>query len=81
MKIFLDKFMVYSDMESHLMKLKRCFKKCKKYRISLNLEKCAFMVFSRLILRFIISKEGKIPNLKKVHAIVNMSIPTNPQQI
>jgi hypothetical protein len=39
------------------------------------------MVFSGLILRFIISKEGKIPNLKKVHAIVNMLIPTNPQQI
>jgi hypothetical protein len=30
------------------------------------------MVFSRLILRFIVSKEGKIPNLKKVQVIVNM---------
>jgi hypothetical protein len=39
------------------------------------------MVFSRLILRFIISKERKIPDLKKVHAIVNMLVPTNPQQI
>jgi len=36
------------------------------------------MVFLGLILRFIISKEGKIPDLKKVHAIVNMPIPTNP---
>ncbi len=26
MKIFLDDFMVYNDMESHLMKLKRCFR-------------------------------------------------------
>jgi hypothetical protein len=36
------------------------------------------MVFSRLILGFIVSKEGKIPNLKKVQAIVNILIPTNP---
>jgi hypothetical protein len=36
------------------------------------------MVFSRLILGFIVSKEGKIPNPKKVHAIMNMPIPTNP---
>jgi hypothetical protein len=39
------------------------------------------MVFSRLILGFIVSKEGKILNPKKVHAIVNIPIPTNPQQI
>ncbi len=39
------------------------------------------MVFSILILRFIVSKEGKIPNLKKVQAIMNMLVPTNPQQI
>jgi hypothetical protein len=57
MKIFLDDFMVYSDMESHLMKLKLCFHKCKEYKISLNLKKCAFMVFLGLILRFILSKE------------------------
>jgi hypothetical protein len=34
--------------------------------ISLNPKKGDFMVFSRLILRFIVSKEGKIPNPKKV---------------
>jgi hypothetical protein len=40
--------------------------KCKKCKIGLNPEKCEFMVFSRLILGFIVSKEGKIPNPKKV---------------
>jgi hypothetical protein len=39
------------------------------------------MVLSRLILGFIVSKEGKISNPKKVQAIVNMPVPTNPQQI
>jgi len=64
-------------MESHLMKFKLCFQKCREYEINLSLEKCAFMVFSRLILGFIVSKEGKIPP-KKIQAIVNMPIPTNP---
>ncbi len=81
MKIFLDDFIIYNDTDNHLMKLKLCFHKCKEYKINLNLDKCAFMVFLGFILRFIVSKEGKIPNLKKVQAILNMPIPTNPQQI
>jgi hypothetical protein len=66
MKLFLDDFTVYSDMESHLQKLKLCFQKCRKYEISLNLDKCAFMVFSRMILAFIVSKEGKLLDPKKI---------------
>jgi hypothetical protein len=52
MKIFLDDFTMYSDMENHLQKLKFCFQKCKKIGINLNLDNCAFMVFSRMILGF-----------------------------
>ncbi len=78
MKIFLNDFIVYSDMESHLQKLRLCFQKCRKYGISLNLEKCAFMLFSRMILGFIISKEGKLLDTKKIKAIINMSPPKNP---
>jgi hypothetical protein len=55
-EIFLDDFIMYSDMESHLQKLKLCFQKCKEYGINLNLNKCAFLVFSRMTLGFIISK-------------------------
>jgi hypothetical protein len=66
MKIFMDDFTIYSDMDNHSMKFRLCFQKCREYKINLNLEKCAFMVFSRLILRFIVSKEGKILNPKKV---------------
>jgi hypothetical protein len=36
MKIFLDDFIVYNDMEGHLQKLRLCFQKCKEYGISLN---------------------------------------------
>jgi hypothetical protein len=54
--IFLDEFTTYSNMESHLQKLRLCFQKCREYGISLNLNKCAFVVFSGMILGFIISK-------------------------
>jgi hypothetical protein len=57
MKIFFDDFIVYSDMDTHLQKLRLCFHKCKEFGISLNPNKCAFMVFSGMILRFIISNK------------------------
>jgi hypothetical protein len=65
MKIFLDDFTIFNDMSTHLEKLRKCFLKCKEYGISLNPNKCAFMVCSRTILGFIISKRGKHLILKK----------------
>jgi hypothetical protein len=79
MKIFLDDFIVYNDMDSHLQKLKLCFQKCKEYGISLNLDKCAFMVFSGMRLGFTISKEGKLIDPKKIQTIVNVLPSKNPQ--
>jgi hypothetical protein len=61
---------------NHLQKLILCFQKCREYGISLNLDKCALMVFSSMTLHFIVSKEGKLPYPKKIQAIINM-----PQQI
>jgi hypothetical protein len=81
MKIFLDNFIVSSDLSTHLKKLKRCFLKCRKFSISLNLDKCAFMVFSRIILGFILSKESKVMDPKKVEALINMPIPINLHEI
>jgi hypothetical protein len=69
---------MYKDMDNHLQKLKLCFQKCKEYGISLNLDKHAFMVFSGMILVFIVSKEGKLPYPKKIQAIVNISPLMNP---
>jgi hypothetical protein len=68
-------------MESHLQKFKLCFQKCRKYDISLNPDKCAFMVFSGMILDFTISKEGKLQDPKKIQGIINMPSPKNPKQI
>jgi hypothetical protein len=81
MKIFLDNFTMYSDMENHMRKLKLCFQKCREYGISLTLDKCAFMVFLGMILGFIVSKEGKLLYPKKIQAIIKMPPPKNPQHI
>jgi hypothetical protein len=81
MKIFLDDFTVYSNMDSYSQKFILYFQKCIEYGISLNLDKSAFMVFSRMILGFIISKKGKLSYPKKIQAIVNMPPPKNPQHI
>jgi hypothetical protein len=56
MKIFLDDFVVYSDMDTHLAKHRLCFLKCSKFGISLNPNKCAFMVFLGTILGLIVPK-------------------------
>ncbi len=78
MKIFLDDFIIFHDLCIHLEKLRKCFLKCKEYGISLNIEKWAFMVCSRTILGFIVSKEGKTPNHKNVEAKVKMPMPKTP---
>ncbi len=43
MKLLLDDFNVFSDLDTHLTKLQLCFDKCKEFDISLNLEKCIWV--------------------------------------
>jgi hypothetical protein len=81
MKIFLDDFIIFSDLSTHLKKVKKCFLKFKEYGISLDPEKCAFMVCSKINLGFIVSKEGKTPNPKKIKALLKMSMLKTPQEI
>jgi len=76
MKIFLDDFTIFSDLSTHSEKIGKCFLKCRKYGISLNLEKCAFMVCSGTILRFIISKETF--DFRKIEASVKMLVLKTP---
>jgi hypothetical protein len=52
MKIFLNDFAIFNEFSTHLEKIKIYFLKYKKYGSSLNLEKCAFMVFLELFKDF-----------------------------
>jgi hypothetical protein len=47
----------------------------------MNPNKCASMVFLRMILGFIVSKYGKLPYLKKIQAIIYIPPPKNPFQV
>jgi hypothetical protein len=42
------------------------FKSVRNTNVNLNLKKCAFMVYSKVIIGFIISKEAKLLNPKKL---------------
>jgi hypothetical protein len=81
MKILLDDFTIFNSMDIHLDKLQLCFLKCHEFRISLNLDKCTFMVFSSLILGFVVTKEGNFHDPKNIQAILNMQILMNLAQI
>jgi hypothetical protein len=61
---------------SHLEKLKKCLLKCREFGVSLNLDKYAFMVFSKVILGFIVPKEGKIMDPNNIETLSNMPVPT-----
>jgi hypothetical protein len=78
MKTFLDDFTMYNVMETHINKFKLCFQKCKEFWINLNPKKCAFMVYSIMILGFTISREGKLLDVQKIQVIVNMLAPKSP---
>jgi hypothetical protein len=66
MKIFRDDFTIFNDLSTHLEKLNKLFLKCRKFGISFILDKCAFMVFSRTMLGFILSKEGKVMDPRRL---------------
>jgi hypothetical protein len=78
MKIFLDDFIIFSDLSTHLENFKKCFLKCKEYGIRLNLDKYAFMVHSETILGFVVSKEGKTLDPKKIEVLIKMLVLETP---
>jgi hypothetical protein len=81
MKLFLDDFNVFSDFKTHLAKLQLCFDKWREFGINLNIEKCMFLVYSGVILGYVISKVGKLPNPNFFLAIINMLAPKTIEDI
>lgn len=61
--------------ESHVMTLRKVFKRLKKYHLKLNPTKCVFGAKSGKLLRFIISKKGIKIDLDKSKAIQEMPSP------
>ncbi len=78
MKIFPNDFIVFNYMSTHLEKMKKYFLKCREFGLTLNPDKCAFMVFLGTILGFIVFKKGIVMDPKKVEALVNMQVLITP---
>jgi hypothetical protein len=58
-----------------------CFFKCRRFGISLNPNKCAIYGIFRDNTGTYSSQRGKSLDPKKIQAIVQMLVPSNPQQI
>jgi len=71
----------FNDLSIHKEKFFKCFfPSVEGFGISLNLDKCAFMVCSRVILRFIVFKKRKAPYFKKMKVIIEMLVSTTLQK-
>jgi hypothetical protein len=81
MKLFLDDFSVFNYLNTHLTKLQLCFDNYKEFDISLNLKKLMFLVHLGIISGYVVPREGKLLDLKKILAIVHMPTPKTPNDI
>jgi hypothetical protein len=71
--IYLDNVTMYSKkINDHPHYLKQFFKKCRKYGISLNLNKSVFLISEGKLLGHIISKYGIFINPKHIKAIMQI---------
>ena len=71
MQVFLDDFTVYDQRLEHMIQLRLCLDRCREARLSLNPEKCVFLVTSANLLGHIVSQEGISMDQEKVQAILN----------
>jgi hypothetical protein len=79
-KLFLNDFCVFNILDAQLIKLQLCFDKCREFGISLNLKKCMFFAHSGVILGYVVSKEGKLLDPKKISTIVHKPAPKTPKE-
>jgi hypothetical protein len=80
--IYLDDITMYSSIdEEHIKHLRRVFKKCKKFGISLNPKKSIFSMEEGKLLGHIISKEGIKVDLNRVEGILNIGIPRSQKEV
>lgn len=72
-EVFMDDFTVYSDsFEENLPNLTHVLKRCLKYNLILNYEKCNFIVDQELILGHVVSSKGIEVDKAKVDVIKSL---------
>ena len=82
LEVFMDDFSIYGDsFEECLHHLNLVLKRCKEKDLTLNWEKCHFMVRQGIVLGHIISKKGIEVDKAKVDLISNLPHPKNIKDI
>ena len=76
MEVYVDGMLVKCLKEvKHIDNLKETFDVLRKYKIKLNLSKCAFVVSSRNFLGFMVNHCGIKANPTKIQALADMQSP------
>lgn len=81
-KVYADDMLVKSLLtEQHLADLSETFQTLRKYKIKLNLGRCAFSVSVGKFLGSMLSQRGIEANPEKVRAIIEMQPPRNTKEV
>lgn len=72
MTIFIDDFSTQSFIVDHLDCLRESFDHCRYIEIALNPNKIFIVVQCRVLLDYVVCKNGREPNLEKVEIIMNL---------
>ncbi|KAL0394942.1 UNVERIFIED_CONTAM: hypothetical protein Slati_4460400 [Sesamum latifolium] len=82
MEVYVDDMLVKSkEVHHHVEDLDETFTVLRKYRIKLNLGKCAFRVIGGRFLGFMVAQRGIEANPDKIKAIMDMRPPTNINEV
>ena len=72
-EVYVDDMIVKSkDKESHIINMRKFFKRIKDYRLRLNPQKCTFSVTAGKLLGFLVSNKGIEVDTSKIKAILEM---------
>ena len=81
-EVYVDDMLVKSkDRESHIINLRKFFKRIKEYKLRLNPQKCIFGVTTRKLLGIVVSDRGIEVNPSKIKTILEMPPPRSEKEI
>ena len=82
MEDYVDAIVVKSKTRrGHLRVLEQVFERCRKYKLCMNPMKCAFGVFARKFLGFLVHHKGISVDLAKATTIATMERPTTVREL
>ena len=82
MEDYVDDIVVKSKTRrGHLRVLEQVFERCRKYKLCMNPMKCAFGVFARKFLGFLVHHKGISVDLAKATTIATMERPTTVREL